>query len=124
MSSQTSFPQTLHDGQQAAKPMQWFPNLATRTKLMLGFGLMLLFLIGVIIAAYFGINTLRSTFYNLYDEEYTVLLDLRSLRANQNGIRASLLMILEETAENQQPLRLDIQTRMDRIDMLIASLLE
>jgi hypothetical protein len=55
MASLISSSDILRDEQAEARRMQWLLNAATRTKLMLGFGLMILFLLGAILAAYYGL---------------------------------------------------------------------
>jgi hypothetical protein len=41
--------------------MEWFINLATRTKLLLGFGLIIIFLIYVIASAYTAITNIQAS---------------------------------------------------------------
>jgi methyl-accepting chemotaxis protein len=124
MASMTSFPNAINDAQIEPKRMQWLLNVPTRTKLMLGFGLMLLFLLAVIVAAYIGMNTLRNRFHQLLENEYALSLDLRALRANQNGLRASTVMLLHATGEQQETIWQDIETRRIRIDEVMTTLLE
>ncbi len=123
MSSLPSLPVAYADEKEEAKRMQWLLNLPTRTKLMLGFGFMFFLLLGAVVSAYFGIATLRNTFNTLLSGEVSFSIDLRSLRANQNGVRANLLMIMAEADADQGPLREDTQTRMDSMDTLMIHLL-
>jgi hypothetical protein len=69
MATITSFPDTIPGRQAEAHWMQWLLDAATRTKLMLGFGLILLSWVAIMIAAYFGINTLSNTFHSLFDTD-------------------------------------------------------
>ena len=125
MSSLTTYPESLNDEPIRAARMQWLLNAPTRSKLLLGFGMMLLFILGAIIATYFSFTMLRNTYHNLYIDELSFALELKTMRANQNGIRANLLtmLLLDSTSEQQNRLRQDIQTRTDENTALMVSLL-
>jgi methyl-accepting chemotaxis protein len=123
VSSVTSFPHTLDGPNHDPARARWLLNAPTRTKLMLGFGLLLLFLVGAIIAIYVGFTTLRNTFHNLYDQEFALVIDLRTVRSNQNAIRSDLLMILAGEADQLGPLQQDIQQRTDANNALMDNLL-
>src|ERR1700690_1394092 len=92
--------------------MKWFLNLATRTKLFLGFGMMVFFLMGITIAAYNGIATNRPSQIALFQEDFTISNNLIEVRADQNRLRASILemMLLKDKAK-QETLERDIRVR-------------
>lgn len=48
--------------------MKWFVDLPTRSKLFLGFGLMILFLVVVIVTAYSGIMAIQISQKSLYEK--------------------------------------------------------
>ena len=81
--------------------MTWFNKLALRIKLLLGFSLIILFLIFIILSAYRSITLLQASQKDLYETKFTAAVDLKDVRSNQNAIRANLLAMLEvaETAD-------------------------
>jgi len=74
--------------------MKWFLDLTTRTKLFLGFGLMVVLLALIVGTAYTSIATMRSSLETLSRIDFTNVRDLKDIRANQNGIRAEALEML------------------------------
>ncbi|MBV9851176.1 MAG: HAMP domain-containing protein, partial [Armatimonadetes bacterium] len=66
--------------------MNWFINLSTRAKLLLSFGLMFLFLAGVIVTAVQGFTAI--------DDAKSTVVDLMAARNSINGQRAALLMMM------------------------------
>src|SRR5437899_78204 len=66
--------------------MQWFLNLSTRSKLSLGFGVAVLFLVTVVAVAYTGIKSVHDT--------GSTLEELMSFRNNFNKQRAALLTMM------------------------------
>ena len=104
--------------------MQWFLNLTTRTKLLLGFGLMVLFLLGVSAASYAVSVELRNSLESLYEEQFAMAVDLKAVRANQNAIRADLMtMLLVTTPSEWEPWQQDIAERDEENDALMQGLL-
>jgi methyl-accepting chemotaxis protein len=105
--------------------MKWFLNLTTRNKLLLGFGLMIVFLVAVITVAYQGIATIQAVQQKLYKEEFANAQDLMKLRMNQNGVRASLLsMMLVTKRADQEIWQQDVVDRNKEVTDLIQRLLE
>lgn len=105
--------------------MKWFLNLTTRNKLFLGFGLMIAFLATVMAVAYQGIATIQAAQQKLYQEEFANAQDLMKLRANQNGMRASLLsMMLVTRRADQEIWQQDVKDRSKEVTALIQRLLE
>jgi methyl-accepting chemotaxis protein len=74
--------------------MQWFLNLATRTKLFIGFGGMIVLLAVVVAMAYNGITEIEVSQKRLFEEEFASAVAIKDIRANQNGERESILMML------------------------------
>ena len=105
--------------------MKWFLNLATRVKLFLGFGLMMIFLAGVIATAYTGITAVQGSQKRLYNEDFATASDLLTLRTELNGVRAALLMMVWMTKRSDQEVwHQDVKDRTKEIDERIARLLD
>ena len=56
--------------------MKWFVDLATRTKLFLSFGLMIVFMLVVIGAAYLGLTSLRQSQETLFRDDFLPSIEL------------------------------------------------
>lgn len=97
--------------------MKWFVNLATRLKLLLGFGLMVFFLLVVIAAAYNGLKTLRQSQEELYRQDFLPSIELLKLRSSQNRAHAQLLeMMMTRDKGKQEALERDIRERAKEVD--------
>lgn len=97
--------------------MQWFVNLATRTKLFLSFGLMLVSLLGVSASAYKGFTTLHHSQERLLHEDFLPSVRLIELRSAQNRARAQYLeMMRTRDKAKQEQLESDIRERTREID--------
>lgn len=105
--------------------MKWFLNLGTRSKLVIGFGLVIACLVGVIVTAYMGVAAIRASQQNLYQYEFANSQDMTNLRLHQNGIRAALLsMMLVTEKTKQQAWQQDIQERSRKMAGLMQNLME
>lgn len=103
--------------------MKWFANLSTGTKLLLGFGLMFLLLAFAIAAAYVNITSMQEAQEKMFEEDFSVALDLMTVRSNQNAIRADLLEMLALTGKTQRDtFAQDINSRTAKVDRLLADL--
>ncbi|MFH0785057.1 MAG: methyl-accepting chemotaxis protein [Pseudomonadota bacterium] len=97
--------------------MNWFINLATRTKLFLSFGLMVGFLLVVIGTAYRGLTTLRQSQEELFQNDFLSSVELVQLRSDQNRSRGQLLEIMMINDKNKrQELKLEIREKAKEID--------
>jgi methyl-accepting chemotaxis protein len=97
--------------------MNWFLNLTTRTKLFLGFGLMVFFLIIVFVTAYGGVTKIQESEIGLFREDFTAATNLISVRADLNRIRAEMLeMMLVKDKVRQKALETDINERQESVD--------
>ncbi len=105
--------------------MNWFSNITTKTKLFIGFGFVIIFLIVVITTAYLTISDIQKSQKNLYENDFINATDLLTLRTNENGVRAALLdMMLESNREEQNKWHKEILERSEVIDNIISKLLE
>jgi methyl-accepting chemotaxis protein len=85
--------------------MKWFLDLPVRAKLLVGFGLIVAFLVVVTITAYMGITAIQESQRSLYDHEFTIAVDLESLRSNQQATRATALAMMMLTERSDQESR-------------------
>jgi methyl-accepting chemotaxis protein len=98
--------------------MKWFVNLATRTKLFLSFGLMIMFLLVVIVTAYKGFTALHQSQEGLFRDDFLPSIELVELRSAQNRARAQLLEIMKtKDRVKQQELEKDIRVRAKEFDV-------
>ncbi|MFZ2629766.1 MAG: MCP four helix bundle domain-containing protein, partial [Rugosibacter sp.] len=92
--------------------MKWFLDLTTRSKLFVGFGLMIALLASVVATAYLGISAIQASQKNLYQHDFANAVDLLNLRSDENGIRAALLsMMLAANRSDQETWRQEITQR-------------
>ena len=100
--------------------MKWFANLATRTKLFLGFGLVLVILAAVIITAYSGFTSIQRSQDALYRKDFIPALDMGKILSDQNRTRADIeeVMLTKDNAK-QQAIEQDIKSRAEEISRLI-----
>ena len=104
--------------------MNLFLNLTTRSKLLLGFCLMLLLLAGVIETAYRNIVAMQTSLQELYSADFADAVELRSLRSHENAVRADVLsMMLLLQRHEQEVWHQDIKERSLKIDQLLQQLL-
>ena len=105
--------------------MRSFLNLATRTKLFLGFGLMILFLAAVIGVAFTGITRIQESQNNLYQSEFKTAIDLTTIGRDENEVRAAILMMMSSTKRSEQEiLHHDIKENSKSIDETLKRLFE
>jgi methyl-accepting chemotaxis protein len=104
--------------------MKWFLDLTTRTKLFVGFSLMIIFLLVVIVTAYTGITAIRESQKHLYEEEFANAVDLTALISHQNAARAALLTMMSMTQRSdQEAAHQDVKDRTKEINEVTQGLL-
>jgi methyl-accepting chemotaxis protein len=105
--------------------MKWFLDLTTRSKLFLGFAMMVGFLATVIAAAHLGISEIQASQNNLYQEDFANALDLMKFRVDDNGIRAAqLTMMVLSARPDQERWRQDADERSKEMETTMRRLLE
>lgn len=105
--------------------MKWFLDLATRTKLFIGFGLMIVFFAIVIEKAYEGISAIKASQRSLSEMDFSNVKDLMLMRTHENGIRAaSLDMLLVSRQSDRDLWHQDIKQRSEEIDSAMQRLRE
>ena len=103
--------------------MRWFLSLATRVKLLLAFGLIILLLAGAIATAYRNITAIQASQKQLFDEDFADAIDLMALRVHQNAVRTGVLtMITAPTRAAQDRAHSDIEERDGQIDEITRRL--
>jgi len=103
--------------------MNWFMNLKTRTKLLLGFGIVILCLLAVIISATLAITDLNTSTQGIYTEEYANILDIQAINVNLNIMRIDTYAMFA-TNDNAVILQrdADIQTRKQEVNVALDRL--
>jgi methyl-accepting chemotaxis protein len=105
--------------------MQWFLSLSTRSKLFVGFGLMILFLATVTATAYLETEANLQAQRDLYDQDFRDAVDLMEFRALQNGARAAVLTMMSVTRRSdQENSHREIKERSVKMEVLLQRLLE
>ncbi len=105
--------------------MKWFINLSIRTKLVIGFGVMWLFIALVAVVAYRGLEQIRLSEQQLRDVQVRVAVDLPSFRASNNLTRAVILeMILIIDRADQEKKAAVIRERSAEQDALLEGLVK
>ena len=82
--------------------MRWFLDLPIRAKLLIGFGLMVVFLAVVTISAYLAMTAIQESQRSLYAHEFAIAVDLEELRSNQNATRAATLTMMMLSQRSDQ----------------------
>ena len=105
--------------------MQWLLNVSTRTKLSIGFGLIILLLLIVAAVGYNSITVIQQSETRLFNEDFNNALDLRTIEADENAVRAYMLTMLAATNQGEQDAAYELtQKCSEEIGRLVASLLE
>ncbi len=97
--------------------MKWFVSLSTRIKLILSFGMMVIFLLVVIIIAYNGLTTIRQSQSDLFQKDFLSSIELVEMRSDQNRVRALILeMMMSKDRAKQQALERNIREKSKEVD--------
>lgn len=102
--------------------MNRFADMSTKSKLILGFGIMWLLLALVIFAGYASIGNITRSEKELYEKQFTFALELRELRSHQNFNRSQMLeMMMITNRSAQEEIRKSIEERLVYIDDIIKN---
>jgi len=105
--------------------MQWFLNLSTRNKLLLGFGLSTSLLAVIVVTGYWGMTQINKSAEGLYRINFANATDLWALRAHINSSRSALLtMLLVKEKAEQERSHQKIKEHSKKIDRIISELLD
>lgn len=103
--------------------MKRFLNFSTRTKLLLGFGFIIILLLIVSLTAYQSIKAIEESQNRLYYQEFVDATDIAIYRAENNGLRASILNLLLASDQTDRDLwHQDVRDRIRRIDEIVRRL--
>lgn len=103
--------------------MNWFANVKTGGKLLLGFGTMIVLLGTIVAIAYTTITAIRDSQQRLFDQEFAGVVDMAELRADLNRQRARMLEIIATTNRTEQETMVqDIRSRVSEIDAGLQTL--
>ncbi len=103
--------------------MNWFRNLKTGLKLLVGFGAMIVLLGTTIVIAYGAIITIRDSQARLFEREFVGVVKMTELRADLNRQRASMLeMMLTSDRMRQESLKQTIQSGAGDLDESLEQL--
>jgi len=104
--------------------MQWFANIPTRTKLFIGFGLVLICFGIVVAAAYRSINQVAESERVLGDRDFALTVRLAELSDVENRIQSDLLMTMTFHKHfDREAWEQDIGRNVPEVDKLLATLL-
>ena len=103
--------------------MNWFKNLKTGSKLLAGFGAMIILLGATIVVAYSAITTIRDSEQRLFEEEFVGVVNMTELRTDLNRQRTRMLeMMFTTNRTSQEALIQDIRSRATEIDQSLRQL--
>lgn len=104
--------------------MRWFLDLSMRAKLLVSFGLMILFLVIATVTAYLGIKTIQESEKKLFEMDFANAVDLFTFEANLNRARAdTLAMTVLTKRSEQEALHQDIREYSKESDELTNKLI-
>lgn len=105
--------------------MKRFLNLSTRTKLRIGFGIIILLLLIVGFSSYRSIKAIEDSQNYLYTHDLADSSDIAAYRIDNNGLRASILnLIALPDQESKEVWLQDIRNRLKNIDDSIRRLMD
>uniref|UniRef100_UPI001E59BDFB methyl-accepting chemotaxis protein n=1 Tax=Collimonas silvisoli TaxID=2825884 RepID=UPI001E59BDFB len=103
--------------------MNWFKNRQTATKLLLGFGTMIVLLAITIAIAYNAISTFHDAQQRLFEQEFVGVVGVVELRADLNRQRGRILeFMLTNNRAKQEVLLRDIRSGSAKIDNSLRTL--
>ncbi len=103
--------------------MDWFKNLKTRSKLLLGFGIMCALLVGLAASAYNTLAAVQKNDRDVVDHSNQAMVLLMEIRSDQNRIRASGLgSLVAESTTARTGYDREARERERDVDLAIATL--
>ncbi len=103
--------------------MNYFMNLATRSKLLFSFGFICILLLSVIIFAYKGIHGITQSEKQLFERDVAIALELKEFRSLQILNRASMLdMMLTKVKSEQMSIAQSINENSKEINDRLSKL--
>lgn len=102
--------------------MNFFSNLSTRAKLLLGFGLLLALLMTVSAVAYRNADRLKSSQKALFEEDLSVAFNLMALRNSINRSRATVFSLAEVDPASQSEVLQRYEQDIAKIETFLGKL--
>jgi len=97
--------------------MKWFKNLPTKSKLFVGFGVLLALLIGISVIGYRSLTAIQEIERKHVDPTSHALVDLSELRTDENRIQTSMLTLTQTKDKADHPRLLnEIEDRKREVD--------
>src|SRR5512134_2577477 len=105
--------------------MSWFHNFSTRVKLFMGFGLVIILLTIVIIAAISSVSSMEETRDEIFYDAFANTAGIRTMESKVEGARVGLFtMIAAESRAEQDDQKALIKEANAEIDALFKTLYE
>lgn len=105
--------------------MKWFEDLPTRFKFFISFGIIIAFFIGVILIARGTISEIETSQKHIFDKDFANAADLLLLRANEDEVRLSLLMMMSSSGRgDKDKWRQEVNARAEEIGRTMQRLME
>ncbi len=103
--------------------MGWFKNLQTRSKLLLGFGVMCALLVGLALMGYQTLAAMQKIDRGEVDQSHLAAKIATEIRANQNRIRGAMLgLLLSKNTAEQTSTKNEIEERVKEINQGIEQI--
>ncbi|MFH0879069.1 MAG: methyl-accepting chemotaxis protein [Lentisphaerota bacterium] len=105
--------------------MEWFINLSIRTKVLIGFGVMWIFLALVAVVAYRGLEEIRLSEQGLHAIQFKSALNIMQLRSHLNHQRSEILaMMVTPSKPDQDAFAESVTKRQEDMDALVKDVLK
>lgn len=102
--------------------MKWFFDLATRTKLFLGFGVAIVLLAAVILAAADNVSLMEKTQDEIFEHEFANSVDVLTMKSHIDSIRLALLTMMGAERSAMDSWHSAIKDRNSEIEALFKRL--
>lgn len=100
--------------------MNWFQNISTQAKILVGFGLMLLIMVVIVSMAYRSLTVISLSQQKLFQDDFLPSLDLVELKADENRARTQMLEIMmAQDRSRQRELEADMKEHVSQIDKIL-----
>jgi len=104
--------------------MNWLKDMKIGTKLVLGFGAMIVLLGITVVIAYNAIIAIRDSEQSLFEQDFAGVAGMIDMRADLNGQRARIAeMVLTTDGKRQETLAQEIRSRTKEIDEALEQLI-
>lgn len=103
--------------------MNWFQNISTQAKILVGFGMMLVIIVVIVGMAYRSLTIVSMSQQSLLENDFLPSIKLVELKADENRARAQILEIMMADSHSRQlEIESDIRSHVDKIDTLLETI--